>query len=807
MDKEEIKQKLDQSLNSPTWNELKQSFIGRELIEYGTSVIFLSQQQVTSIQNNQYVDTADLQSLLMYCFNRDIPVNINRPAYIKASVETDNLLLPYSVTLTSGKVSFSNIGYVDGQEVTTFYQGTVNAMYTKVLANIQETETQRFTVYYDVDEGSYFIKLGKDAMFESVRAYTEKGSVQIISEYDILREDPDANVMKLKRGYDKSLNLYFGNGIWGAKYSSQYNYHIVWLNTTQSTFDATNITFNSTYGSLPFVIESSDAGLSDDISMTRENARAGIAKLSVAATEPQIRAVVNNCLPVLDCLVSPSQTEPNKVTIYVKPKVVTDTIFDSITDKLNLFGEIVTQYVVKRGEPINFYVYLKANSAIAQSTKNDIEQVIKDYLSYDVQPYKMNVSSITINDRIYSLALGKVIASIKLKQHLDIATNEIMLPTRPYRGTIEVYQGSNLVGWDTEGLLYGAFDPIQVNLTNLFKFGDFFISCGNQILSYNEDFSRAADSTGYAPFSGTKKVLYDANRALLKQDELIIEIDINDTFVDGLFSIQRNPTSRIVAVSETRSNLDLTYAMYQKDVGVYRIVPSGSQFYLFKYEFKNGLLQTPNFSVIVAPEAGWTIKALAVQSSSAYVFFSQGVRFIQNYTNPTNSEMLLVDNIQLLQDNLDNIVFVNMENILTVMVHQILNEKHRYILVRSSGFEVTGTTTKRMILKTEFQVQMDTTFDEEHDFIILSQSLSAIYLMDRTSSILYRIVSGVMTTVVQDGDYSQEIVKIGSASYSSNILSIEGRSINNVDIVYETSEPLNAFSDDMFPVMDSIVWE
>ena len=54
----------------------------------------------------------------MYCFNRDIPVNINRPAYIKASVETDNLLLPYSVTLTSGKVSFSNIGYVDGQEVT-----------------------------------------------------------------------------------------------------------------------------------------------------------------------------------------------------------------------------------------------------------------------------------------------------------------------------------------------------------------------------------------------------------------------------------------------------------------------------------------------------------------------------------------------------------------------------------------------------------------------------------------------------------------------------------------------------------------
>lgn len=61
---------IEQQLNSPTWNSLKTSFIGRELIEYAATVLYLSDQQKLSIQNNQYPDTADLQSMLLMAFNR-----------------------------------------------------------------------------------------------------------------------------------------------------------------------------------------------------------------------------------------------------------------------------------------------------------------------------------------------------------------------------------------------------------------------------------------------------------------------------------------------------------------------------------------------------------------------------------------------------------------------------------------------------------------------------------------------------------------------------------------------------------------
>lgn len=807
MTQQEILERLSQMLVSPTWNELKTSFIGRELLQYASSVIYLSQQQVDSIRNNQYVDTADLSSLLLYCFNRDIPVNIDRPAYVKAVLSTDQLLLPYSVTLSSGGNLFTNIDYINGQEEAMFYQGIVTAMYTKNLANIQENVTEPFITYYDSEEGSYFLKLGKSALFESVRAYVEKDSVLLISEYDVLRENPDSNVMKLKRGFDGSLNLYFGNGVWGARYNSQYNYHIVWLNSTQSNFDADSLILTSNVGSFDFKIYSTDAGLADDITLTRQNAREEITKLSVAATESQIKSLVNASPSVIDCLVSPSTEESNKVTVYVKPRVITDTIFDSVQDKLNLYGEIVTQYQVLRGEPIYFYVYLRSYITLSQGTKNDIEQVIKNYLQYQTLPYKVNASSITINDQIYYLSDGNVYASIRLKQSVTVASDEILLPTKPYRGTIQILQNGNLVGWDTEGILYAAVEPVTVNLDNFFKIGDFFISCTSSVISYNIDFTRAADSTGYTPFEKVIRVLFDSGRALLQKANKVVEIDINDTFVNGEYSIQRNPTSRIAAVTEINTNLDLTYAIYQKGVGVYRIVNTSDQYFLYKYEFRNGLLQTPNFSVIVAPKQGWVIKALAKYNQSCFVFFDKGVRYIQDYSNPTASEDIYVDTIEFIKNNLNNIIIVNMDNIFTIMIKTEKEGKLRYQLVRSSGFEVIGTVSKRMVLRTEFQTQFDVEYETEHDFQILSQSISEIYLLDKTDKILYRIVNGIVTTVATEETFVNMIVKIGNASYSSNVLTLDGRTLQGLEFLYETSEPLNSFSDDKFPVLDSIIWE
>lgn len=252
--KEQYIQWIEQQLNSPTWNSLKTSFIGRELIEYAATILYLSDQQKLSIQDNQYPDTADLKSMLLMAFNRDIAVDLNKPAYVKISNVGVNLTSPYQASLKSGNILFTNYDYIVPNQVATLYQGLVKTMYTEELTTIQEAERVPMTVYYDVEEESYFVKLGQNAIAESVRVIKEDGSLFVLSEYDSLREDPDADLMKIKRNTDLSLNVYFGNGTWGKKYDSALNYQIVWLEGTQEDFDITSLSMTINNQAITFEI-------------------------------------------------------------------------------------------------------------------------------------------------------------------------------------------------------------------------------------------------------------------------------------------------------------------------------------------------------------------------------------------------------------------------------------------------------------------------------------------------------------------------------------------------------------------------
>lgn len=814
---------IEQQLNSPTWNSLKTSFIGRELIEYAATVLYLSDQQKLSIQNNQYPDTADLQSMLLMAFNRDIAVDLNKPAYVKISNIGANLTAPYQVSMKSGNILFTNYDYIVPGKVATLYQGQVKTMYTEELSAIQESERLPMTVFYDVEEESYFVKLGKNAIAESVRVIKEDGSLFVLSEYDSLREDPDADVIKIKRNTDSSLNVYFGNGVWGKKYDSALNYQVIWLEGTQEEFDITSLQMTINNEAVMFEVESYDSGKTDDIFYTRKMLKAAIDKLSVVATESQIKAYVNSYPTIIDSEIVLDLEQPNKVTIFVKPTLIDDTIFDQIQDGLNLYGEIVTQYFIQRGTPLYYYVILEKIGTITQQRQIEIEEKIRQELAYENQPYVSQVSSIRLNELISPISKGTVIVSILFRLYFEEASQVINLPTRPYRGTIQIIQNGEVIGWDSEGILYGALEPIEISLSNFIKLGDFFISGGEKVLSYNSLFTIAANNTGAIPLSGLLDYKINEGRALIKFASNFIELDINEAFTEGDFSIQKNPSVQIQPYSTISSTLSLDFSVYRKGVGVFKVMEvteDGKQYYLWKFDINNNLNNTLNFSILVSGGKDWTLKAVADSVTDLFVFFNEGIRYVKDFVLPSMSESLRVDNIAELND-LSTIKQVIMDTSFTILkeiksVKKVVDQDtqdekeqttYTYQIYRSSGFDVETTTIKRLVLKSAFMLLYEEVFEEQQEIRIMQSDMSKVLFLNETAGILYSIESGIVQQLATQGESINSVEKVGIVSYVNNQIQIQGKTVQDITVEYQTSDAMEMLSKTMFAVMKDVEWK
>lgn len=810
MTKDEIRKSLEDRLNSPTWNALKTSFLGKELIEYAVNVIFLSEQQSLSIQNNQYPDTADLESLLMVAFNRDIPIDLSDPAFVKIKANKLTLVNPYRAYLKSGNISFVNYDYMVPGKETIFYQGNIKTMFTKELQSIQEYERVEFKLYYDVEEKSYFVKLGKSAISDSVIVYKESQSLLVVSEYDSLREDPTAEMVKIKRNTDKSLNVYFGNGVWGKEYDKAANYQILWIDGTNEDFDVTTLNLTVLNEEVGFSVESYSSGSQDDLQYTRNDLKSKMVEYSVAATESQIKEFVKNYPDVLDCEISLDESNSNLVTIYVKPTVIDDTIFDQVADGLNIHGEIVTQYKVLRGNPLYFYVQLSALASLTEQKKLEIENLIKDALAYNKLPYVTQVSSVYLNELLSSQTQGSVSVSILFRLFFDIMSNVVALPTKPYRGSIQLIKNDEIIGWDSEGVLYGAVEPKEFNLGELLILGDFFINSGDSYcVSYNENFTVLTDNTGYLPLKALKGWLLSDDRLLAKFEEGFKEIDINEAFYEGDFSIQKNPTVTIIPYSEIDSDLDIDLSVYKKSVGLFKLMKVGddNQYYLWKYDINNNLQNTLNFSVLVSGGGNWTPKAVVADNENLYAFFKEGLRYVANYTTPSSAENVRIDNIPALS-NLDLIKQVILGNAFTILLEEeVSSDDIKYSIYRSSGFDIEEGQIKRMILRSEFVLVYQNSFPEKQDIEVLSSSLDKVIFINRTSGEVISYVNGTSSILIKNGNLVNEVVKLGIVSYVNNQIQLQGKQIQDVTVEYQTAEALELLPKDTFPVMGDVEWK
>jgi len=201
---------LKNSLNSSAWQQLKGSLLGRELLAYGTEIIFSTELVKEALGNSLYLENVDIDGIISISNAQDIPLQKIKPATVKVVINslTTTYYAPFTLKFTKGAISFTNIDYVSSDGIIELYQGNVvsafsNASQTTAdfLAFKVDTTKQwtEFTEFVEGDFYSKYIKLGNNAMAASVRILEKSGSVVIpITEYNPLISDNLQSLYKVR---------------------------------------------------------------------------------------------------------------------------------------------------------------------------------------------------------------------------------------------------------------------------------------------------------------------------------------------------------------------------------------------------------------------------------------------------------------------------------------------------------------------------------------------------------------------------------------------------------------------------------
>lgn len=801
--KQDIIDKLNKQLTSPTWEALKNSLIGKELIEFAATVVNLSEEQKDSLRRTMYLDTPTISDLNMFCNVHDMVYDLHSPAFIKIEV---GLLTkaadPFNAIATAGTTNFYNTDYLEAGDTAVFLQGTLRSFCTSTTLKEDNANYVQLTNFYDLDEGSVYYKLGKNAISSSVRVFkeTSTGVLQYVGLYDNLNKGATANIVKIKRGQDHSLNLHFGDGVWGIPFDNTCKYQITWLDGTNAEFDGT-LTLNVNGVDVPGERVASDAGKQDDLLYSIAQVKSRVSERSVIATEPQIINAVNQFITVVDCAVPAAVG--NVVTVYIKPVNINDTVFDDIVNHLNTFGETVTQWKVIPAEQVRYSITLKAITSIAASVRAAAVTYLTEVLSYLSTPYNAGMSPSMATDLIAPITKGQVIALLTYVEQIQNASGVLALSMRPVRSSVEISQSGTILGWDNDSSLYMAYDNDTVKTAGILKVGDFYIFTDmNTVISYNSNWTMSADHGGYIPMKGVLNALFNGGYMLTQSQGMLSEIEITDLFYNTDFSIQRNPKF-FVPVVNYASTLTLDKAIYRKNIGLFtaELDAPTNQYFLYKRTMNSVEKKVPNFSQVLSnPGDVWASHATFGDNLIVFYKNSRAV-LVENFLQPESTLDLDVTELTSEMD-MNKLVCSSLENSITLVTVDPTPEGYVLKVWRSFGFQITGDTHRTLIPTTPLVC------------VYTSDALNVnpnprILQADRQVTIIGtgdKVISVGGNDVV-DGQHIKRIIKIGTVDYVGGDLDLGDRALIDVTVSYESADSLAVLDKSKTPILGEIKWK
>lgn len=499
--KTEIYNNLSGSLNSNIWQQLKAGLLGRELLSFGTEVIAGAEIVKESLTQSLFIENADINGIVTASNALEIPLQKIKPASVKLKVTTasEQHFAPFTLKFSIGSITFTNIDYVSSEEIIELYQGNVVSSFsnpaqgTANFLSLRVDNVKTWSNFYEFTTSEYYskyIKLGTKALASSLRIFSKEGAVILpITEFNPLITDPALVLYKTRLGWDKSVNVLFGNGLWGAPldYTTK-SYQAIWLELTTSDFDPTQGTLKHTpQGSiiaedLDFTLNSYSRSADEDLPWLRNKIRSENAKNSVIATKDQIKNFVKAFNSVIDCSVVRSTIKQNTLLIYVKPTTDNDTNFSFIEDNLILYGEQTTDYKVQKGVPFLFVILLSTPDIIDSGIKSLIVNYLQTLYSYETLEYSKQLNSSEISSAVSQFTDKSILVALQITEPLS-EENKISFLPKP--GTIELLLGNTVIGWDAAGLIYSKKAGTPQNFKDVIGTGDFLLCAGKDVQGKN----------------------------------------------------------------------------------------------------------------------------------------------------------------------------------------------------------------------------------------------------------------------------------------------------------------------------------
>lgn len=687
--KDEIQQELENSLSSNLWQTLKGSLMGRELVAWSTELVYATELVNDSLGDSLQIDSANLSELISIANTLEVGIQKITPATIKITVTVPSTVYyaPFTLKFAIGSILFTNIDFVSSDDIIVLYQGTVISTFstegedTSDFMNLRVDSTKTWALRNEFTESEYYskyFKMTENAMASSVRVFSKGTVVAPVTSFNPLLADSDITQYKVRMDQDKIGSVIFGNGLWGDGINlGLESYQIIWLDLTTNTFDPTGGTLKyyapgeSVGISVTYALNSHTKSLDEDLNWIRFLIRGLVAKDSVVATKPQIRAFSNTYAAVLDSSVVRSDNITNRVTVYIKPTSVDDDVFTDIQDNLNLYGEIVTDYRVTLGAPFLFKIILATSETISSEIKSAVVAFLEAQNSYIALPYNKVLNTAEMAASLVDLTTASIVVDLQVT---EILSSELKLSFGPKTGTLELVSGENIVGWDAAGLLYSKEAGVGFSFSDVLATGDFLIcqfkdvngipvgfNVLNPVTLLNVDASPALANLIPSTFSSmivvhtsdsylgyAIQLKYSNNGVPTKVYEIVV-YNNDSSFEDGEYSIQRYNNSLKPTVLDTVFNSTRIAQFDPKNIIVhgkelYNISIVGETFLAQKWYYSSGW-QPIYYPIQATVEDGTEVMGVFEYDDDLFVITNKqlGHIVIENY----QTEPVINENVEL----------------------------------------------------------------------------------------------------------------------------------------------------------------
>lgn len=423
--REEIRAELLNRLDS-TWNGLKDSVVGKELLSLGVETVMYAEECTDAIKTAFDVETASKEMLISMSHVYKIPISFVRPATVTVKIDGGGYYEPYSLSLSKGSVTYYNIEYVNASNEVTLYQGTV----------MRENDPSVVAIPNDTLYDKIGYKL-QETIPRSV--YVVKANIaDQLSAYDPMSPTED------------SYRLYtLSDGTLFLEYAKSVSV-IYYLLPTSSVNNLDGATLNT---GATYTILSTTPYEGESLNCAREYFRKFFLEMNAVVSKSQIHDYVNTFPNVLDCNVVPFSI--TSVNIYVKPNDRNQVIstFGEIESALDEHGMLGVFHNVSLGTAFPIKLICSNIPLDMQAT---IATLLEDSFRYELTTFNASLTPYAMSSLIHERT--GISTDVRIFVNRESVSNGDQLRFKIIRGTLSVLQqvGDDFVavGFDSNGSIY-----------------------------------------------------------------------------------------------------------------------------------------------------------------------------------------------------------------------------------------------------------------------------------------------------------------------------------------------------------------